>query len=304
MSFYDKKVIYLDYLERGNKIKNGGFVKLEVRDSECRAIMNIRGLYPTDTLHGELYLYARGREHKVDTIMIQYGTGNYASIWNAENMAGSGIKYGDLDGVSIKLSENRILKNFWRETQAEPEEVKKNTVVEEIIPVEPVPEKPVPEKPVLEKPVLVEAVSIEAVPERVVSEKPLPVETKAADKEVIKPIYDDKWKQLQEIYKLVYPFGDNRAYISIIPRDFIILAERYQNLVSNSFLLHGYYNYGHVILGKQENSATSRYFLGVPGIYHEREKQVALMFGFEGFEGASSPFVEGSFGYYMVGVEI
>ena len=30
--YYDRKIRYLDYLERGQRVKGGGYVKLEVRD--------------------------------------------------------------------------------------------------------------------------------------------------------------------------------------------------------------------------------------------------------------------------------
>ena len=47
--FYDRKIVYLDYLERGEKVKNGGFVKWETRGKTSRIQIHIRGLYPTDT---------------------------------------------------------------------------------------------------------------------------------------------------------------------------------------------------------------------------------------------------------------
>ena len=54
--FYDRKIVYLDYLERGAKVKNGGFVKWEARGDTSRIQIHIRGLYPTDTLRGEIQL--------------------------------------------------------------------------------------------------------------------------------------------------------------------------------------------------------------------------------------------------------
>jgi hypothetical protein len=44
--------------------------------------------------------------------------------------------------------------------------------------------------------------------------------------------------------------------------------------------------------------------VGVPGNYYEKEKQVAVMFGFESFETKTEPAKEGDFGYYMIGVVI
>ena len=130
----------------------------------------------------------------------------------------------------------------------------------------------------------------------------------AAATETAKPkqmqILPNKWEQLNRIYPKIQPFGDVREYLSIAPCDFIILSEHYQELVQNSFLLHGYYNYGHLILTKIREGLEENYYLGVPGVYFEREKQAALLFGFEGFEGDGEAVTDGSFGYYMKHVEI
>ena len=40
------------------------------------------------------------------------------------------------------------------------------------------------------------------------------------------------------------------------------------------------------------------------GNFYEKEKRVALLFGFESFEGKREPAGNGDFGYYMVRVEI
>ena len=73
---------------------------------------------------------------------------------------------------------------------------------------------------------------------------------------------------------------------------------------NNSFLLHGYYNYHHLILTKVEQRGESLYYIGVPGAFYEREKQVAVMFGFESFECAEEPAQAGDFGYYMMRTEL
>lgn len=117
-------------------------------------------------------------------------------------------------------------------------------------------------------------------------------------------ISPNKWEQLNRIYPKIQPFGDVREYLSIAPCDFVILSEHYQEMVQNSFLLHGYYNYGHLILTKIKEGIDDNYYLGVPGVYYEREKQAALLFGFEGFEGDGDAVQDGSFGYYMKRVEI
>ena len=130
-------------------------------------------------------------------------------------------------------------------------------------------------------------------------------------------LYDDKWTQLCSTYPVCHPFGDDEKYITITPKDFVVLRKEYQNLVSNSFLLHSFYNYHHVILGKMGNGNDEIYYIGAPGNYFDREKRVAVMFGFEGFAKSKTGNDQrimnrqekqntlcGDFGYYMKKVEI
>ena len=56
-------------------------------------------------------------------------------------------------------------------------------------------------------------------------------------------------------------------------------------VVNNSFLVHGYYNFKHILFGKVcENDNNTRYFIGVPGMYCNRERFMASMFGFCNFK--------------------
>ena len=122
--------------------------------------------------------------------------------------------------------------------------------------------------------------------------------------EIIEPLHDDKWQQLCKEYPKVHPFPGKSTFLSIKPEDFIILQQEYQKLVHNSFLLHGFYNYGHMVLGKLVQEEEAPIYIGVPGVYYEREKQAARMFGFVGFESTKQPVQSGSYGYYMIEVKI
>ena len=111
---------------------------------------------------------------------------------------------------------------------------------------------------------------------------------------------EDKWEQILDTYEKIHPYGDERVYVKLEPKDFVILQSKYQYLVNNSFLLHGFYNYRYIILGKERDD----YYLGVPGVFYEREKMVALMFGFEAFECPGGNVKAGEFGYYLRKVEL
>lgn len=377
--FFQKKIIYLDYVERENKIKNGGVIKWEARGEESRVQIHIRGLYPTDSCRGELMLLSEGEGYPADTIYLQYGTAEYAGIWHNENLAGTGIPYEGCDGIIIKLSETRFLRGIWRnrekqkveapetapqnepepamlasaqtvldaydDTMLEPQPMPGNEEMRQDEPgveVQPMPEaeemqqdaapageiqpdlpphepatevpQPMPEteEPRQDEPGAEEQPeSQQAIPpaeEEVQSHEPESASEasflRSQRKMQAGQISPNKWEQLNRIYPKIQPFGDVREYLSIAPCDFVILSENYQEMVQNSFLLHGYYNYGHLILTKIKEGIDDNYYLGVPGVYYEREKQAALLFGFEGFEGDGDAVQDGSFGYYMKRVEI
>lgn len=126
---------------------------------------------------------------------------------------------------------------------------------------------------------------------------------KPGQKPAIK-LLEDKWQQLSAIYPHIRPFNDEREYLSLSPSDFVLFPESYYRAANNSFLLHGFYNYKHLILTRVERRSEVRYYLGVPGNYYEREKQVAVMFGFESFECDREPAKTGDFGYYLMRMEL
>ena len=116
----------------------------------------------------------------------------------------------------------------------------------------------------------------------------------------------DKWEQLCTMYPEIHPFRDSREYLSIAPKDFVVLCKEYQKLVHNSFLLHGYYNYRHLILAKLlEPQQPPRYLLGVPGHYFSNEKYMASMFGFSDFiMSKKQPSGDDCFGYWYTDVRV
>ena len=73
-------------------------------------------------------------------------------------------------------------------------------------------------------------------------------------------------------------------------------------LANNNFLLHGYHNYGYLVL--LDDGKILR--LGVPGIYHPKEARAAYGFGFPEFIGADEmkmdseeeDMTEEAFGYW------
>jgi hypothetical protein len=104
-------------------------------------------------------------------------------------------------------------------------------------------------------------------------------------------------------YPRIYPFEDNEIIlcVKIEPKDIGYLSKEAWTLSNNSFLLHGYYSYQHLIFAKMKDRFGCRYILGIPGIFHNREKFMARMFGFENFKSIRKRELrQGDFGYWYI----
>ncbi len=116
------------------------------------------------------------------------------------------------------------------------------------------------------------------------------------------------WNQLQRRYAKVLAFDYDYGceILSIKPQDIGILPRENWVYGNNSFLLHGYYNYRHLILARLENpEGEIRYLLGVPGHYFSNEKNLASMFGFPHFVLArKQPEENGRFGYWYTDLRL
>lgn len=119
---------------------------------------------------------------------------------------------------------------------------------------------------------------------------------------------DRLWQQLQRRYVRVLAFDYEKGceILSIRPQDIGLLPREIWHYGNNSFLLHGYYNYRHLILARMNNpQGPYRYLLGVPGHYFSNEKYLASMFGFPHFVLArKQPDQDGRFGYWYTEIRL
>lgn len=300
---YQKEIIYLGLYKDGDRLGSAGFLKVEKRDKDGNLSLvvknvphSINGKYP-------VRYYCGSDWKEEDGITVREGSGQ----WEKQEPD-------SLEGVrlQIMLPGGYLVEGASRE--AVRQEPAPKVEEESGQPVNAEPERDLPEQPVSVEPTmpLPEQVAVEEPPqiERIVVQRQSGRESGAASGQIPKPLMadalvieglkEDKWEQILDTYDNIHPYGDERVYVQLEPKDFIILSGKYQHLVNNSFLLHGFYNYRHVILGKEGEA----YYLGVPGVFYEREKMVALMFGFEAFECESGESKAGEFGYYLRKVEL
>ncbi len=71
-----------------------------------------------------------------------------------------------------------------------------------------------------------------------------------------------------------------RRFEKIQRQDLSRLPRKEWRLANNSFLLHGYHNYHHLLYIEDEGET----WIGVPGIFHKKEEAAASAFGFTKFQ--------------------
>lgn len=282
MFLYEKKIVYLSFFQDGIKKSSAGFARLSREKDGYLLDIHIKSETGVWDGRRTLFLVACSREIEWGNIKLQNGRGDLQRYFQVrEGFARFGeeeFEENALCGILIHLDRRQWIAGYWQETESIYVPVKQPDLcaADEMSESGPTPEEQDRRKNEWE--------------EKILSE----------------PAREDKWEQLQRCYNKVHPFGDERIFLSIEPKDFIILQAPYQRLVNNSFLLHGFYNYRHMILGPDREIGggdKSCFYLGVPGTYFEREKMVAVMFGFEGFECDGAVEI-GKFGYYMRRVEL
>ena len=176
----------------------------------------------------------------------------YVALWNEE-------MYGDLD-----IARAKVFQEFASDKTAEESKSIKNIDEKEAEVETQFGDDEETENLEEEQPEKKEQETVEELPEKKEQET---VEESSEKKDLKK---NDRDIDLQNFRRQIMKI--QRGEISILPR-----CE--WKLANNNFLLHGYYNYRHLVLIDEGNQLK----LGVPGIYHEREARAAATFGFPEF---------------------
>lgn len=123
-------------------------------------------------------------------------------------------------------------------------------------------------------------------------------------KRMEQPEQEDAFEKMINEYPKLPMYGVTELFdcVRIHPRDIGKLDMRNWKLGVNSFLTHGFYTYQYLLLGKMRfDIGEDKQIIGVPGVYSNREKYLANMFGFEQFVPVKKTGIKtGQFGYWIV----
>lgn len=317
MAGMQRFVTYL-YSYKGNeKLQNTGFAKVEIRGGQCRLEIHLKGALPSDTSPG-VYLFSREGEmiHAVEigTLSLSGGGGDCKVLLQSGKIADSPYSIYDMKGIYIPLDDSVMFASQWDEGEIARERIRiwKPAAEEQVQEREAeaadnkTEQKEIPEEVRTEEETSgeetvseVKIVGNQGEPISVKDSEPagnsgaasvqateIPIQEQDAGKEPGQKTLLDCFFQLQKREQTIEIFETGKRQVSGIHielRDIRELPKKFWNLGNNSFLLHGFFNYHYLLLGKRTEGDKELIFVGVPGIFHSQERIMASLFGFSEF---------------------
>lgn len=269
-------ITYIYAYENTKKAGNTGFARIELRGEECRLEIHLRGVYAAQT-HCKIYLLRKqgsGIEGSlIGEMDVRNGAGDFNVIMKTAHIPTSLLSFFEMEGIFLCSEDGRIFMSRW--TEGEPLTVDMEHFIE--WKAEQTEENIYAEEKQQENKIQTAQFDRESDNELRATELP-------ARNFFPQYQWKDIWEQFLKSHPASMPFSEkNITCIKIELKDIRELPRKYWYLGNNSFLLHGFFNYRYLVLGKIEEDNEDKWFLGVPGIYQNQERVMAIIFGFPEF---------------------
>jgi hypothetical protein len=269
-------ITYIYAYENTKKAGNTGFARIELRGEECRLEIHLRGVYAAQT-HCKIYLFrkqGRGIEGSlIGEMDVRNGAGDFNVIMKTAHIPTSLLSFFEMEGIFLCSEDGRIFMSRW--TEGEPLAVDMEHFI--VWKAEQTEENIYAEEKQQENKIQTAQFDRESDNELRATELP-------ARNFFPQYQWKDIWEQFLKSHPASMPFSEkNITCIKIELKDIRELPRKYWYLGNNSFLLHGFFNYRYLVLGKIEEDNEDKWFLGVPGIYQNQERVMAIIFGFPEF---------------------
>lgn len=279
-------VTYIYAYEDKQKGSNIGFAKIEIRGEECRVEVHLRGLYARPA-RCEAFLFREldGAMEgiRIGEMRLLNGNGDFFASVKAGNIGESALGIQDMEGILLLGEDEQLYMSRWKEG-------KPVVVCRENFrmwkPQESVLENKTEDVAVLPENTQESETREQAAQSEMTQDVPRQEEAVQATEIPMRNVFPEYqwervWEELTKNRMLHHPFADREAVcIQIELKHLRELPKRYWYLGNNSFLLHGFFNYQYLVVGKRGDG---RWFIGVPGIYQRQERVMAAVFGFPEF---------------------
>lgn len=285
------------YRYRNNvKCENAGFIKVQrivhKTEDDVRIQIGLK-LYKKRACTCMVYLLYDGNKAK-HLMDIRFAAEERDTIMSRvevpwQDPLKDGVSIDAYDGLLFRCDDGEMLTGLWNEYTVWPDQVEVVEAVKQIKQEE-------PEQEERELPEQEETEESEQ-EEREQAEQGL------AESEIAETSADqDTWQMILDTYPKLPLFADSQFLecVKIVPQDIGRLAISNWRLGVNSFVSHGYYHYRYLMLGRVRFEQGECVVIGVPGVFTNKEKYLANMFGFDTFIPVKKTNVlTGNFGYWV-----
>lgn len=295
-------ITYIYEYEHGNRGRNIGFVRTDLRENSCRMELQIRGL---DRFKGKCPVYLTVYENglqaiPVSELLLTQGMGTCSFICENNKIRDSGFAIHQAQTLTISCGNGRFLTGCLSSSPV-PEAIRGEFSIfqKEISTPEASPASVIPPKSSGAQ--SSESVPIPQTKSTVPTEISAPAQNNAPT-EIPAPAQKSAVTESIQQAAQQEPAPQSKiSYQKIEIPDIRKLPKSNWNLCNNRFLLHGFFNYHYLMLKTLEIDGEKQQFLGVPGIYEQPERMMAMLFGFPEFEAASTApeDMTGVFGYWI-----
>lgn len=336
---YQRLVSYIYSYPEGVKGRNVGFAKALVHQGQFKLSISLRGV-KTDSpeMFGIYMMVTDGgyRLIKLGECLVKVGQMEYSGVFNPDNINETGYGFKDICGLAVAREDARYdcMMSMWKDEDVTPdmlvfsgmdakkqveagivikermrqsEEKEQGQQMSESVLAESLRSEPVrPELAESQTGVTAENVSDTATEDikAAGAAAKIPAETQHLQQKAHRAdaTQTDPFEKLFVRADYIDAFDDDYFYdcIEVSPEMLKCLNQNEIDIAGNSFLLHGYYNFRHILFGRvRDNLDNTKYFIGVPGMYCNRERYMASMFGFNNFKKSHrSDYANPYFGYW------
>lgn len=309
----------------GKKNKNTGFAKVESRNGICRMQIHLQKI-PQEEETLNIYGFVREGGWLLGIFLGQIGVKNACGDariqTQAERIGGSAYRLEQIAGLWVESGLGRTYLTVFDDegvdteklVTALPDEKKPEEEPQEEASAE-AEEEPREEVSAEAEEELREEASVEAAEEELREEASVEAEeqkervhaqqagacpavnSRCANCSWHMANLNQKWQALSRRYPHFQPFaeGEFADCLQITPRELAFIGQGKCRVGNNSFLMHGFCNYRHLLFGKRRDG---RFVLGVPGVFENQEMVMANMYGFPDFKEAMAKHPNGKFGYW------
>ena len=306
---YQRFVAYVYEYRKGKKESNCGFLRVEARDENVTVEVHMKCLglpaeeicsiygfkRVSEMMEGHLLGTAYSGKEKLDCMIESANSGK--TSWEKE--------FSDFGGIVILTEHGAFFGTEWDDQMIRPDKfkVKNEAVSEEIIRDDEPQTEVLTENENTAKSSNLEAESFLEETEKhgltnedvENGEKILDISKPTSDDETVNNDCKKSEKTVKETTCCVFHDDEIAECRLVQPNELFKNCPPACSLRNNRFLNHGFYNFGHLLIGKKSDG---QQIIGVPGRFDQQEQFMANMFGFPFFKESCNIQVPGGRGGY------